>query len=311
MSKLTKTGLKNASDLHAFIEKHCSLSNYVMTFSKCDPNVQCRHCRPPLLPLDVFRSLVSNGFPLPVPSTGRPGHYQKFSEVYGSIPDPTHMPSNAVKGRGGHLANSQAATMLTHQKARTFVRCEECTKPRIIFAAKQGTLSGANSLLLQDALDHVRYTCGSFLIVKGAPIETAWQRAFTDKDGALIYVRDGLRCIDPVEVGCYSLGAKLGLDHSPCCWCGSDVTEENGLNEFLEHARASPGLSFSTICSSSACKRLGFISRKAGKANQVSVAAAKRAVKKAAGVIKKRNRLLISLDEEDEDEEDQEDPIDD
>ena len=50
----------------------------------------------------------------------------------------------------------------------------------------------------------------------------------------LLYVRNGLRCIDPVENIVYS-SSILGISPNICCWCAIELGPENGLEDFVAY----------------------------------------------------------------------------
>ena len=129
-------------------------------------------------------------------------------------------------------------------------------------------------------LEHLRFTCGSFLLDPDAPLDIAWHKKLMEGGTALLYVRNGLRCIDPVENVVYS-SPILGISPNICCWCAMEVGPENGLEDFVAHKNLNQERSVLPCCSATQCKALGFISRKTKRVNQITLKEKKKCKKKA------------------------------
>ena len=95
----------------------------------------------------------------------------------------------------------------TSNYARATVTCADCSKPRVLFAAK--ALSSNEMDVLEARLDQVLYTCGaSELFDAGHPLEKK------------VFVKSALVCGMPVEKAYYTVGK-----FPTCCsWCG-ETTE--------------------------------------------------------------------------------------
>ena len=62
---------------------HCDASNYCLTFTKFTDSA-CGQCSPPILPPELFQSVVSKRVPLPVLSKDLLRNYCKFQDIYGT-----------------------------------------------------------------------------------------------------------------------------------------------------------------------------------------------------------------------------------
>ena len=86
--KWVKAVLPEYLKIKAFIEHCCQLRHYSFCIKKCG-ETDCRICKPPRLPSDVFEEI--RFLPDPVPNDD--GHYKPFEIVYGKTTSEKHHPT--------------------------------------------------------------------------------------------------------------------------------------------------------------------------------------------------------------------------
>jgi hypothetical protein len=86
--KWVKAVLPEYPKIKAFIEHCCQLRHYSFCIKKCG-ETDCRICKPPRLPSDVFQEI--RFLPDPVPNDD--GHYKPFEIVYGKTTSEKHRPT--------------------------------------------------------------------------------------------------------------------------------------------------------------------------------------------------------------------------
>ena len=57
---------------------------------------------------------------------------------------------------------------------------------------------------------------------------------------ALLYLRNGLLCVDPIETVVYS-STKMGILPNVFCWCAMEVSPKNGLGDFETYKNLNQG----------------------------------------------------------------------
>lgn len=128
------------------------------------------------------------------------------------------------------------AAALAPQRARLTVSCDDCNKPRCLFAVKR--LTAEQNLQLQRLLDDLHFTCGSPVVPEGHEL---W---------GVVYSNEKLLCAADVCSAYYDSAERLSFK-DVCVHCGSaenliDVTELR-----KQHTKVRP------CCSAPACALLG------------------------------------------------------
>ena len=129
--------------------------------------------------------------------------YKPFKEVFKTETDESAMPSlKTLKDRSHKIPFNPAkqhatSTMLT-------VKCAECSKPRLVYAARKISASGKKNfhIMMGSAL----FTCGALLAVfKSIDLNT--------KKLDKLFARANLSCIKPVEALYYTLNYPERFAH--------------------------------------------------------------------------------------------------
>eukprot|EP00966_Prymnesium_polylepis_P321406 7377726-Prymnesium_polylepis.1 len=100
-------------------------------------------------------------FPMHRASSGR-DHFAPYDELKCVPTTEAHLPSYVAPKeppKGAKEADKEKFNFGTTNHARAFVKCADCSKPRLIWAAKQLSLNETE--LLEARIDNVIYTCGS------------------------------------------------------------------------------------------------------------------------------------------------------
>ncbi|WAR09165.1 hypothetical protein MAR_019123 [Mya arenaria] len=163
----TKQALKKCEAFHDYISKHCRERNYIFQVRKCDVTTCCRPIRNPTGVLPPF-------LPDPVINVLDRDHYQAFDDVLGTETTEKDMPS-------GQVATGCQNRMLVAQNVRLTVTCQECEKPRCIYAKK--ALSQREARALRRLMEKYIYT----YLLQG-----------------VVFVRLQLCCGSPVEMAYYA-----------------------------------------------------------------------------------------------------------
>ena len=152
----------------------------------------------------VFRDV--HFLPDPEPDTSKE-HYKPFEQLYGTSTSERFCPSLGMRGNSGHwLPFSPSAQ--TARNVKRVVTCSECSRPRVLYAAKK--LDDSDNAMLDKHLEESDYTCGSSLQYLTDESEST---AESDGSGvtianalARVYVRLNLTCSDAIEVPYFSSG---------------------------------------------------------------------------------------------------------
>ncbi|WAR08379.1 hypothetical protein MAR_018337 [Mya arenaria] len=180
---------------------HClviELSKMSIKFQlkKCKGN--CPYCilNPPRLPGDVFEGLHF----LPDPVSDGDNHYKPFAAVYGTKTDDKQRPSLSLKPE-----MTDRDKKLKHMfVGGNFLRCCECGKRRVVFAAKK--LNAVEQNKLTRVMEEQLYVCGNTLFPV-SPLQD------------ILVVRKGQNCHSTIETTYYS-GVTTSLE-AICSYCGS------------------------------------------------------------------------------------------
>jgi hypothetical protein len=205
LQSLDKKSLAKYPALSKFLKDHVQMEHYLLSFKKCGK--QC--CKPFRLSLDVAAQL--HQFPLPTPGDVRDGqmHYRGFKDLWGTAADASHRPSLTTTAVGKQPKGCNK------NSAREIVTCDECHKPRVLYAAK--AITGSQKALLDHLLDDgLIYICGS-------PLFESSHRVHEGKDGPNPILLSPHTCSSPIERPYFSATRGKGQPRfSPCCFqCGA------------------------------------------------------------------------------------------
>ena len=200
---LTKKDLDKATSLKNFMKAHCHVSAYMFQVKKCS-EPSCTYCIKHPIQLEPDRFSQLNFVPLPLlDSSG--DHYQSFSDLYGKPLSNKDRPSRVATPTDEQVAlDRERKSLLVAGKVRMTISCDECKKPRCIYA--QSVLTGDQRKMLEDIKDSRVYTCGSDLFPNNTHCDQA------------IVVRQALVCNTPMESQYYS--AILVKFPRVCYHCG-------------------------------------------------------------------------------------------
>jgi len=179
--------------------------------SDLDPN--CYYCaqHPIVMDSEEFRSI--SFLPLPILDNTKE-HFSLFCEVYGKSLSDKDRPSRGLftnPEAKEHDKNNKA--LLVNSKVRCVITCQECRKPRCVFAAKKLDILAKKRI--DDIADSKMYTCGSSLFPPASVYSST------------IVVHQALTCQDPIEVQYYS--STMVAFPQVCYHCGAP--EETLLND--------------------------------------------------------------------------------
>jgi len=225
---------RKESPIKEFISKHVRQSPYVLQMKKID-GCSCTLCRldiikPPRLDTDTFFDLKWLPLPLQKPLDGADGevHYKDFEDLYGLEPNHKHQPS---------LKKSNAASkgehgLYTGNRARSFVQCSSCSRPRVIYV--EGTnqrLTKADKAFISRINEEGHYVCGSEVseFIPSLNQENEVVNLTGEENSGeghsnteyCFFLRDGLTCETPVE-STYFFSRRLPTkrDINICSCCG-------------------------------------------------------------------------------------------
>ena len=195
--KWVKAVLPEYPKIKAFIEHCCQLRHYSFCIKKCG-ETDCRICKPPRLPSDVFQEI--RFLPDPVPNDD--GHYKPFEIVYGKTTSEKHRPT--LQKRPARLKTLPFVASVQHARnTNMMIQCEECEMWRLVYSKCK--LTAVERLQLDNPLSDYTYTCGATL-------------SDLDLNSRLadVCIRD-IQCYDPLEKLYFS------MNKDPICiyCCGS------------------------------------------------------------------------------------------
>ena len=149
--------LKDRPWLKQFLEHCCKCRTYVFCIKKCGKE-ECQTCKVPRLPRDVFDDI--DFLPDPKPNE-RGDHYLPFRDLYGSDvgndESEKHLPSKALTKAVGHGIEGFQPTIQTAKSVSRTLKCAECAKPRMMYAARK--VSDQDKLKLTRTVDSIIYVC--------------------------------------------------------------------------------------------------------------------------------------------------------
>jgi len=225
---ITELQRKN-SPIKEFISNHVKQSPYMLQMKKKD-GCTCSLCRlnmikPPRMEAEAFRDL--KWMPLPLKKeVGEDGkmHYKDFEDLYGLEPNHTEQPSlksSNPSSKGEH-------GLYTANRARFFVKCSHCVKPRVIYVSDvKQRLTKNDKAFLTHIDEGGHYVCGSELTTCVSCVHEENEMNLVGEDDVgegstdnQFFPRNGLTCATPVEITYFfsqSLSTKRNLGICPCC----------------------------------------------------------------------------------------------
>lgn len=187
-----------------FLETHTSFRSYSFHIFKCE-DLSCLFHKP-------LRGELPERFPDPVPTTSEDGDV-KYSE--GSDPKEKHLPSKIEDISKQSHEIPFTPTAQTAKNVGFVLRCDECKKPRLLYAKLK--LKGEDISTLKRTLNDLLYVCGGSLReISGDENSNA---DISDK----VFVRENLCCTSPIELPYYSVGTYQSI----CIFCGCSETLTN------------------------------------------------------------------------------------
>ena len=130
-------------------------------------------------------------------------HYRPFSELFGEDPSDVDQPSRVPDEKGAE-ADKTNSELFRNTHVRRVINCQDCLKPRCVFATKVLTTEEKAAIALVD--ESRLFSCGVPLFPPDSPIHKT------------IVVRQKLTCSSPIEAQYYS--AKLVKLPAVCYCCG-------------------------------------------------------------------------------------------
>lgn len=147
--------LKSRTRLNAFMEHCCIRRKYVFSIKKCgEPS--CQLCKPPRLPLDVFKKLKA--FPDPMKKVGS-DRYEDFNDIYGKPTTEKYLPSVSQQKL---KEKPKKPFRMTAETVCSIMICGECLKPRCFYSSRK--LSRSEQIELHQCKEDYLYTCGGTVI---------------------------------------------------------------------------------------------------------------------------------------------------
>ena len=213
----TMAELKNRPKLAQYLKHCCKERTYFFSAKKCG-NLECEICVAPRLTPDDFNRLQH--LPDPMPSSDDV-HYKTYEEVFGADTDEKAMPSlKTTKDRGHKIPFNPTKQHATN--TNLFVECAECSKPRVVYAAKK--ISDGERKSFKLAMSDMLYTCGASLHeFKNTNDENDKRYTILEK----VFVRTNNSCTKPVEALYYTVNYP-----DCCCHCGSKRRLIKSTNEY-------------------------------------------------------------------------------
>ena len=196
--------LDSSAPLKTFLKEHSCSTSYSFQLKKCS-SPTCKYCtaNKPTLPHDTLSSL--SWLPLPLLDQTKE-HYQSFDSVYGSPISSKDQPSISAtfNSMEAAAADEQNRELFNATRVRGAIQCQECFKPRCIFARNK--LTSKERLSIEEVKESHLFTCGCCLFPP------------TSELFPTIVVRQNCTCSAVVEAQYYS--AKLVSFAPVCYYCG-------------------------------------------------------------------------------------------
>ena len=196
--------INSSSDIKRFYENHCVSRTYFFQIFKCN-DINCEFHGP----IRGAGNITVFPDPEPYEIDGivhyRPGSDPKEKYLPSKLEDPEKRPHNVP-----FSPTAQTATNVGR-----LIKCEECTKPRLLHAQRK--LSNSDLQALTKMISKFSYVCGSTLSeYQGTGGEPKIQREIFQK----VFVRENLSCVSKIELPYYSVPFYKKI----CVWCGVSGT---------------------------------------------------------------------------------------
>lgn len=194
--KLAKKDVSDCTDYQDFLKNHCFCGHYSFQIRRCNDESCCPGGK---------RNVP--WLPQPIPDKARPGHYQKFEDVFGKNPTDEFIPSfmNDVRKVAEEQQGCKSSA-LTAQNVRTTVTCRSCKKVRCIYAKRVLTVRETNEI--RRIIRDFDYICGCIITPD------------TSFLCGTVFSRLELSCASPIEFMFYG-APKLNVRKDLCAHCAA------------------------------------------------------------------------------------------
>ena len=197
--------LRNMPKLQNFMNEHFVITPYSLSIQKCGKRT-CSICKPIRSPEGDVRDIVMQRQPTPKKDTARRGHYltrqKTLAEFEGDLDDTSKMkrltdtsclPSKVPQKlppqkRNIDVKNGKTLKSWDASYVRQSVHCEECARPRCIFA--KSILTEDEVMQLQSHIENTQFICGNPLFQ-----EASSNNSLADS----LKNRVNINCFSPVE----------------------------------------------------------------------------------------------------------------
>ena len=220
-----------------FFNEHVIKTDYTLQFRKVKDG-KCVFCSSGLIQKPRTPDFFQSVHPLPAPTPlvvkdGEVVHYKSFKDMYGKRVDGSHVPS--LKKRG--------ARSLQGNKARFYMTCATCRKPRVLYGDEALGKDRKNKNLLNTILEFEWYHCGTsfkdLVNLDSKQSRKLFTRlddikfGFTDRQvralleslaNKLAFSEDprGWTCEDPLEAAYFSSQNLEAAPRDVCLVCGTN-----------------------------------------------------------------------------------------
>ena len=174
--------------IQAFLKHCCYERHYSFEIRKCG-DVNCKLCKPPRLPPEIFKKLHS------LPN-------KPFGEVFGKETSEEHRPSlNKITSKRLPFYPSIQHVL----NCNTMLMCDECGMWRLVYSTRK--LKPGEIRRLKQSFDDVSFSCGADLQEADIPAQFK----------GLVYVKK-MHCNEPIERLHYSANYT-----DICIYCAGDM----------------------------------------------------------------------------------------
>ncbi len=159
--------------------KHCQRNLYSFQFKKCNNPKGCEFgfCKPVRMDAVLFEALKF--IPMPSPDPDRPGKYVPYKKAFES--SDVHCPSvvrrsttvtEPIKSNFTTTHPDDISDLLVNKKARAWVACTACRKPRLLYSDTPLSKEAVDQL--RDLEETTMYTCGLEFVPDEHMLHRAW-----------------------------------------------------------------------------------------------------------------------------------------
>lgn len=202
--------LRKMPKLQTFMNEHFVITPYSLSIQKCGKST-CSICKPIRSPEGDVREIVMQRQPTPKKDTARRGHYLTRQKALAEFKDDLDNTSKMKRLTDTSCLPSKVTHKLPPQKrkvdvdngrplkswdasyVRQSVDCEECARPRCIFA--KSILTKDEVMQFQSHIENTQFICGNPLFQEGTS-----NNSLAD----ILKNRVNLNCFSPVETEYYN-----------------------------------------------------------------------------------------------------------